>query len=299
MLKELGHPGDHRDRADARTAATSRPIRRASRRSITRSRTSRRSTSTSTARRSSRARRELPAMDRGALALQVNEGHPKLVHLPDPPASESVTAKKVEATIGADGSATIDWRTDVTGVVGELVARALPRGAHASSACRRTSAPSFAGLAVDKVEASDLEDLEKPVSLHVPARRSRVRAARGETRSHPRGSRASTWSASSRRSPSASSTCGFTRRARPRATGRCSARRACTRERAPRAEDVRAPFGSVQSRRRPSGEHGARGDDRHPRSRRASPRQTTPRSARGARQVDHALGQRLVVAPMR
>ena len=38
-------------------------------------------------------------MDRAALALQVNEGHPKLVHLPDPPASESVTTKKVEATL--------------------------------------------------------------------------------------------------------------------------------------------------------------------------------------------------------
>ncbi|MCL2449758.1 MAG: DUF3857 domain-containing protein, partial [Polyangiaceae bacterium] len=34
---------------------------------------------------------ELPAMDRGALALQINEGNAKLIHLPDPPASASVS----------------------------------------------------------------------------------------------------------------------------------------------------------------------------------------------------------------
>ena len=70
---------------------------------------------------------ELPAMDRAALALQVNEGHPKLVHLPDPPASASVTTKKIEATIG--GRHRDDRLADGRGRgLGELVARALPRG---------------------------------------------------------------------------------------------------------------------------------------------------------------------------
>ena len=77
---------------------------------------------------------ELPEMDRGALALQVNEGNAKIVHLPDPPASASVSAHKVEATLAADGSAQIDWRTDVTGVEELGVARALPRGGDAQAA---------------------------------------------------------------------------------------------------------------------------------------------------------------------
>ena len=60
--------------------------------------------------------RELPAMDRGALALRIHEGKPELVHLPEPPPEESVTSRKVEAVVGQDGSATIDFRADVTGV---------------------------------------------------------------------------------------------------------------------------------------------------------------------------------------
>jgi hypothetical protein len=58
---------------------------------------------------------ELPAMDRGALALQINEGKPKLVHLPEPPPSDSLTSKRIEASIALDGSAQLDWRVDVTG----------------------------------------------------------------------------------------------------------------------------------------------------------------------------------------
>ncbi len=110
--------------------------------------------------------RELPAMDRNALALQVNEGHAKLVHLPDPPATESVATKKVEATIGADGSATIDWRTDVSGVsAGSWRARY-----HADSTrkqrVQQDLGAEFTGLVLDKIDVSDLEDLEKSVTLH-------------------------------------------------------------------------------------------------------------------------------------
>ncbi|RYG66123.1 DUF3857 domain-containing protein, partial [bacterium] len=59
---------------------------------------------------------ELPGMDRGALALQINEGNPKLVHLPDPPASESVQSRRIEATVASDGSAQLDWRGEISGV---------------------------------------------------------------------------------------------------------------------------------------------------------------------------------------
>ena len=130
---------------------------------------------------------ELPAMDRAALALQVNEGHPKLVHLPDPPASASVTSKKVEATIGADGAATIDWRTDVSGVS----ASSWRARYHAQSTLKQRVqedlGAEFSGLAVEKVDASDFEDLEKPVSLHARGKSAQFARKEGETLSVPVG----------------------------------------------------------------------------------------------------------------
>src|SRR5580700_73209 len=109
---------------------------------------------------------ELPAMDRAALALQVNEGHPKLVHLPDPPASESVSTKKVDATIGADGSATIDWRIDVSGVSASSWRARYHADATRKERVQEDLGAEFAGLALDKLDAADLEDLEKNVSMH-------------------------------------------------------------------------------------------------------------------------------------
>src|SRR6185437_3315220 len=47
---------------------------------------------------------ELPAMDRGAVALQINEGHAKLVHLPQPPAEASVTRRKLDVAVAPDGT---------------------------------------------------------------------------------------------------------------------------------------------------------------------------------------------------
>ncbi len=130
---------------------------------------------------------ELPAMDRNALALQVNEGHPKLVHLPDPPASASVSAKTVEATLAADGAATIDWRTDVSGVS----ASSWRARYHAESTLKQRLqedlGAEFAGFAVDKVDASDLEDLEKGVSLHVRGKSAQFARREGETLSVPVG----------------------------------------------------------------------------------------------------------------
>ncbi len=104
---------------------------------------------------------ELPAMDRAALALQVNEGHAKLVHLPDPPASESVTTKRVEATIGDDGGATIDWRADVTGVSASSWRARYHAESTRKQRVQEDLGTEFSGLAIDKLDASDLENLEK------------------------------------------------------------------------------------------------------------------------------------------
>jgi len=132
---------------------------------------------------------ELPTMDRGALAIQVNEGHPKVVHLPDPPASSSVTDRRVEVTEGADGSAQLDWRLRVTGA---SAASFRARYHVASSRTGRLAedlSSDLAGLTVTQVEASDLDDVEQPVSLHVHAKSRELARREGQSLSLPVGPR--------------------------------------------------------------------------------------------------------------
>ncbi len=132
---------------------------------------------------------ELPSMDRGALALQVNEGVPKLVHLPDPPASASVTTRKVDVTETADGSALIDWRLTVTGAA----AGGYRQRYHVASARKERLAEDLsselAGLAISQVDASNLNDVEQPVSLRVRARSQELARRERDTLSFPAGPR--------------------------------------------------------------------------------------------------------------
>lgn len=109
---------------------------------------------------------ELPQMDRGALALQVNEGKPVLVHLPDPPASESVLSLRTELTLAADGGATVDWTARVTG----MHAPGFRQRYHAASAQKTRITEDLNGAIPsfdpDSVDTGDLENVEEPVRLH-------------------------------------------------------------------------------------------------------------------------------------
>ena len=58
---------------------------------------------------------ELPVMDRNAVALQINEGKAKLVHLPQPPPEASTTKRKIEVTLATDGAAQFGLEMSVTG----------------------------------------------------------------------------------------------------------------------------------------------------------------------------------------
>jgi len=58
---------------------------------------------------------ELPIMDRDAIGLQVNEGKPKLVRLPQPPPEQSLTRRHVDVTLAADGSAQLASDMQVAG----------------------------------------------------------------------------------------------------------------------------------------------------------------------------------------
>jgi transglutaminase-like putative cysteine protease/Tfp pilus assembly protein PilF len=119
---------------------------------------------------------ELPAMDRGALALLVDplgrgrgpaDGPPKLVHLPDPPATESVSVHKLDATLGPDGAAQIDWRTDVSGVEASEWRVRFHADATRKERVEQMIAALLPGSEVTAIDAGDLDDVEQKVTMRV------------------------------------------------------------------------------------------------------------------------------------
>ncbi len=133
---------------------------------------------------------ELPAMDRGALALQVNEGHPKLVHLPDPPASESVAARTIDVSVSADGLATVDWKLDVTGAAASSFRQRYHVESSRKERLTEDLGGELSGLLVSQVDAGNLDDVEAPVTLRVHGRSSELTRHEGASFSLPAGPRA-------------------------------------------------------------------------------------------------------------
>jgi hypothetical protein len=110
---------------------------------------------------------ELPSMDRGALALQVNEGNAKLVHLPDPPASDSVSLHKVDATLGADGTAQLDWHADVTGAEAAEWRVRFHADATRKQRVQQMISAILPGSTVSAIDTGNLEDVEQKVTMRV------------------------------------------------------------------------------------------------------------------------------------
>jgi tetratricopeptide (TPR) repeat protein len=118
---------------------------------------------------------ELPAFDRGALALIVEEsGQGKLTHLPDPDASATRRGRRIEATLSPDGLALLDVKIETSGA---LAAEARQRY-HAKATRRervgRDLASEFGGFELAPgaagLEMNDLEDIEQPVKSHARGR---------------------------------------------------------------------------------------------------------------------------------
>jgi tetratricopeptide (TPR) repeat protein len=130
---------------------------------------------------------ELPAMDRGALALQINEGSAKLVHLPDPPAAESTTTRKIDVAVTTDGAAQVDWQAEVTG----SNAGSYRQRYHADVSRKQRLAEDLAGelggLEITSLDTGDLDDIEKPVSLRVHAGARELARREGDSMSLPVG----------------------------------------------------------------------------------------------------------------
>jgi uncharacterized protein DUF3858 len=130
---------------------------------------------------------ELPAMDRGAVALQVNEGNAKLVRLPDAPAGESVSSHRVEATLSADGAATIDWRADVSGVEASEWRVRFHADATRKARVQQMIAGILPGSEVTAIEAGNLEDVEQKVSMRVKGKVPQFARAEGDVLTVPLG----------------------------------------------------------------------------------------------------------------
>ncbi len=130
---------------------------------------------------------ELPAMDRSSLALQINEGHAKLVHLPDPPATESVTSRKVDVSLSADGAAQVDWSADVTGANAGFYRQRYHSEVSRKQRLTEDLGGELGGLEIASVDAPDLDEVEKPVSLHVHAKARQMARREGDTLSIPVG----------------------------------------------------------------------------------------------------------------
>jgi transglutaminase-like putative cysteine protease len=130
---------------------------------------------------------ELPAMDRGALALQVNEGKPSLVHLPDPPASASVSSHKVEVVLAADDSAAIDWRADVAGVEASEWRARFHAQATRKQRVEHLLDSMLPGTEVSAVEASNLDDVEQKVTMRVRGKVPQFARVEGDQLSVPLG----------------------------------------------------------------------------------------------------------------
>ena len=134
---------------------------------------------------------ELPVMDRGAFALQINEGKPKLVHLPQPAPEASVTKHKLELGLQTDGSVQFALDLQVAGAyASEWRQRYLADGTRRERAQRDLAgelgaielSPGKAGL-----ELNDLDDEEQPVRLHAKGKAQGFARKDGDGMSIPAG----------------------------------------------------------------------------------------------------------------
>jgi tetratricopeptide (TPR) repeat protein/transglutaminase-like putative cysteine protease len=134
---------------------------------------------------------ELPVMDRGAFALQINEGKPKLVHLPQPPAEASITHRKIEVALTPEGAGPFSLDLTVSGAYASTYRqRYLAEGLRRERALRDLSGELGAfelGTGKDGLVLSDLEDEEQPVHLKAKGKTLAFARREGETLVLPAG----------------------------------------------------------------------------------------------------------------
>jgi cellulose synthase operon protein C len=119
---------------------------------------------------------ELPAMDRGAIGLLINEGKRQLVRLPEAPASESVTAQDYEIALAADGSAGVNYKLHVSGVHASRYRQRYQGESTRSARLSEDIAGTLPGFEAGPIQTNKLDDIEVPVDV----------SAKGKVRSFAR-----------------------------------------------------------------------------------------------------------------
>ncbi|HEY6459577.1 MAG TPA: DUF3858 domain-containing protein, partial [Polyangiaceae bacterium] len=114
------------------------------------------------------------------VALQVNEGNAKLVRLPDPPPSESVSVHTVNAELAPDGGARLDWRADVTGVEASEWRVRFHADATRKQRVQQMLASILPGSEVTAIDSGNWEDVEEKVALHVKGKVPQFARAEGD-----------------------------------------------------------------------------------------------------------------------
>ena len=124
-------------------------------------------------------------MDRGALAVQINQGKAKIVHLPDPPPAASVRSLAIDVDFAKDLGGTLDLALDGTGMFGPRL-RARYRSASILSAKLAEDLPAdFGATEWNSVTPLSLDDLEKAPSIKAKGKATSVGRVDGDRRSLP------------------------------------------------------------------------------------------------------------------
>ncbi len=126
---------------------------------------------------------ELPVMDRGALAVRVDKGKPKVVHLPQPAADKSVRTVAIDIDLTKDFGAAIEASLESTGWMAPRL-----RGRYRSESTQKQHLGQDVGADVAGAEWStlttqSLDEIEKTPSVKAKGKASSVGRAEGKSRS--------------------------------------------------------------------------------------------------------------------
>ena len=102
-----------------------------------------------------------------------------------------MTSRTLEATLSPDGSAVVDWRTNVRGVSAPSWRVRYHAEALRKQRLQEDLAGELPGIDIRTIEAGDMENVEAPVSLHVTGKATSFGRRDGDTLSAPIGAHAS------------------------------------------------------------------------------------------------------------
>lgn len=132
---------------------------------------------------------ELPEMDRGSVALQINEGNPKLVRLPHPGPEASVGRRTLDATVAADGSAQIALELSASGALAPVFRRRYHSEGTRKDRLEQDLAAELGAVVLSPgkkgVDMSDLDDTESPVTMSLSGRAASFARREGDQLSLP------------------------------------------------------------------------------------------------------------------